>query len=194
MAAAPDHDQETEQGFGTGLRRQLARRRDEAEAQAEQHPDVSKRPVEASAPAPPADEPPVVVEAEYVHVPDDDLAGELEVLRTDLSTAIAREREARDELADLQARLEEGFADAQSVSMRSEEVDARAAKIAAQQAALEEREQELAQRAEAAAAEQQRLADLKSELLAAEARTTAREQQISTKFRELQNADRDRTE
>ena len=45
MAAARDQDHETEQGFGTGLRRQLERRRDEEEAQAEQHPDASKRPV-----------------------------------------------------------------------------------------------------------------------------------------------------
>ena len=49
MAAARDQqqEQETEQGFGTGLRRQLERRRDEEEAQDEQHPDASKRPSEA---------------------------------------------------------------------------------------------------------------------------------------------------
>ena len=84
MAVAPDHDQETEQGFGTGLRRQLARRRDEEEAQAEQHPDVTKRPVEASVPAPPAAEPPVVVEAEYVREPDGEFERELEAVRTEL--------------------------------------------------------------------------------------------------------------
>ena len=32
MATARDQEQETEQGFGTGLRRQLERRRDEEEA------------------------------------------------------------------------------------------------------------------------------------------------------------------
>ena len=74
MAAARDQEQETEQGFGTGLRRQLERRRDEEEAQAEQHPDASKRPVEASPAAPPVDEVPVVVEAEYVHEPNGELA------------------------------------------------------------------------------------------------------------------------
>src|SRR6185295_1976845 len=118
MATARDQEQETEQGFGTGLRRQLERRRDQEEAQAEQHPDASKRPVEASVAAPPAAEPPVVVEDEYVREPDGELAGELEAVRVELATAIAREREARDELADLQARLEEGFADAQSLSLR----------------------------------------------------------------------------
>ena len=133
---------------------------------------------------------PVIVPVEDFGAPN----GDLEAIQAELAQAIARERQARDELADLQTRLEEGFADAQSLSMRSSEVDARAAKIAAQQAQLEEREQELAQRAETAAAEQQRLAELKSELLAAEARTAAREQQISTKFRELQTVDRERME
>ena len=71
MAAARDQEQETEQGFGTGLRRQLERRRDEEEAQAEQHPDASKRPVPTSAELPPP-ETPVVVAAEYVSEPNDE--------------------------------------------------------------------------------------------------------------------------
>src|SRR5688500_11970284 len=146
---------EIEKGFGTGLRAQLERRRD-GEPTAEQ-PDVP------AAEAPPETPQP---EQEWNVV---DIEGD--ALRAQLEAALVREHGLRAELAELQEVTERGHTDAQSLSLRSTEVDARAARIAALEAKLDERERELVARAESAAAEQQRLAELKSELTAVETRT-----------------------
>jgi molecular chaperone GrpE (heat shock protein) len=111
--AAAEHD--TEQGFGTGLRAQLEKRRETEEAIDE--------PAAPEAPElPPA--------AEAVELPDFAQA-ELAALRRDLAEAHAREQDVRAELADLQNRLEQDIPAAQAMSLRSAEVDQRAAKLVA---------------------------------------------------------------
>ena len=89
--AATEHD--TEQGFGTGLRAQLEKRREADEPTAEQ-PEAPDTPE-----LPPA--------AEAVELPDFAEA-ELAGLRRDLAEVRAREQEARAELAELQSRLAAG--------------------------------------------------------------------------------------
>jgi DNA repair exonuclease SbcCD ATPase subunit len=168
-------EQDLERGFGTGLRAQLEKRQGADEAPEPQQPSRPTVPEPA---------------AESVLQP---VVDEARALRAELEAAHNREHELRTELAELQANVNQELNGAQALSLRSTEVDQRAARLAAQQQELEERERELQQRAEAAAAEQQRLAELKSELAAQEARTSEREKQISSKLRELTNADRERT-
>ena len=114
LMAATEHD--TEQGFGTGLRAQLEKRREADEPAAEQ-PEAPDTPE-----LPPA--------AEAVELPDFAEA-ELAGLRRDLAETRAREQDARAELAELQSRREQDIPAAQAMSLRSEEVDQRAAKLAA---------------------------------------------------------------
>jgi chromosome segregation ATPase len=144
--------QDTEKGFGTGLRAQLAKRNDAA-APAPEAPEAAPQSTSA--------EPAFVVYG----------TAEAEAVKAELAAAGERERDLRDELDELRARLEAAeHANTEASSARSAEVDARAAKVAGLETALEERERELAERASATAAEQQRLADLKAELAATETR------------------------
>ena len=126
--AAAEHD--TEHGFGTGLRAQLERRRESEETPAE--------PAVTDAPEP-------LPVAEVVDLPDHAPA-ELDALRRDISEALTREQEARAELADLRGRLEQDVSAVQALSLRSAEVDQRAARLAAHQAELEKREHERLQK------------------------------------------------
>ena len=102
----PQH--ETEQGFGTGLRAQLERRREGDEA-AEAQPQTVER---------------VEIVASHVHVGvSPDSAGELEALHAELAAALSRENDLRHELADLQGTVERELAGAKSISQRSSEID-----------------------------------------------------------------------
>ena len=96
--------------------------------------------------------------------------GEADALRTELAQSLRREHELREEMECSGHVRAASAPDAATMSLRSAEVDARAARLMAQQEELEESERELVHRAEAAAGEQQRLAELKAELAAQEAR------------------------
>ena len=115
---------ETEQGFGTGLRRQLERRRDGEVEAPQTEPDVAAA---VPSPPPPAPERPQIDQPTFVAYDD----GEAEGLRSELVAALGRESSLRDQLAELQDTLVRESATAESMSLRSAEVDARAAKLAA---------------------------------------------------------------
>src|SRR5687767_15307279 len=133
-----ENGMDTEKGFGTGLRAQLAQRRNGSE-------EETSAPTVAEPPAPVSTEPAFVVYE----------TGNAEALKEELRAVTAREQELRGELAELQSLLDSEREAGHSADARSTEIDARAAKVAALQASLEERERELAARAEAAASEQQ---------------------------------------
>ena len=122
MATREQH--ETEGGFGTGLRGKLERRRDEEAAPPAEPESPPPAAVAAAAPAEPVE----LAPAAAVALPD---FGELEALRADLAQALDREQDLRDELEELQEALTHGKVDSQTLSIRSEEIDGRAAKLAA---------------------------------------------------------------
>ena len=99
---------ETEQGFGTGLRAQLERRRD-GEETVEAQPKTVER---------------VEIVASHVHVGvSPDGTGELEALREELTAALARESELRVEADGLRDTIERELSGAKSISLRSSEVE-----------------------------------------------------------------------
>ena len=101
--APGEHD--TEHGFGTGLRAQLEKRRETDEP----------------APESQAPEAPTLPPAAVVAIPSGAAPTfeEVDAIRRELYEALSREQEARTELGDLQARLEQDLAQGQSLSLRS---------------------------------------------------------------------------
>ena len=142
-AEAPEQN-ETEKGFGTGLRAKVAQKQDPAAAQAAQEP-VAPPAVEA----PP--EPPVSFEEPHVSpllevAPEPvDQGPALESLRTELTAALARERDLQLTLQEQLERAERELDIERDFSMRLAEVDQRAAKLAARETELEERERRVAE-------------------------------------------------
>src|SRR5713226_6103401 len=146
-----EHHVETERGFGTGLRAQLAKRQESSEAaDAQQHAAAQAAPIRA-------------VEVE-VRAADGATFAELESLRLELSSALTRERELR---TTLESRL----------ATEPQGPPAFAADLEQRSAAPVERERELGAQAEALAQEQARLAETKSELAEDATRVSERERQ-----------------
>ena len=118
---------DTEKGFGTGLRAQLAKRQDGPA-------EPERAPIEE----------PAVVQETWVAEEEPASAGELQQLRDDLAAVFRREQALQAELAELDARYEHEAAGGQALTLRSAEVDSRAARVAAHEAELEEHPQPLA--------------------------------------------------
>ena len=126
---------ETEKGFGTGLRAQLERRRDT---------------VPVDAPPAPTDEELAAAQA-LAETPTNGGGdgAQLEAVRAELAASLAREQDLRTALSDqLEAREHELDLD-RDFATRAAELDGRAAKLAAAQANLEERERRFAAELEA---------------------------------------------
>src|SRR5918999_2364091 len=141
---------ETEKGFGTGLRAQLERRRDTVPVEAPAAPSEGQL---AAAHA----------LAETPTNGDGDDA-RLEAVRAELAASLAREQDLRKALSDqLEAREHELDLD-RDFATRATELDGRAAKLAAAQTDLEERERRLASKLEAVKEDERRMSDLRARL------------------------------
>ena len=130
---------ETEKGFGTGLRRQLQKRQDPADEAQETPAHIV------------AEE--VLAETEPVYEPEFDSNGappapDVEIIRSELASALGRERDLRAAMAEQAAMLERELAGPQGLNLRAAELDQRAATLAARENEFASREQELTERSE----------------------------------------------
>src|SRR5918995_6868691 len=129
-----DSTPDTDKGFGTGLRRQLERRRDGEEA--------AEAPREAPAH--------VVAEEILADIPvassqNGSSSDDVEAFRAELSSALARERDLRAAMAEQAAMLERELAGPQGLNLRAAELDQRAATLASRENEIASRDQELSE-------------------------------------------------
>src|SRR5512133_545009 len=144
---------ETEKGFGTGLRAQLARRR---EGGTPDPADTSPRraaleePPVTPAPMPVLSETPVLDaaagELDALRTQAQTVNVELEMLRQELAASAERERELRKTLAEQLEAYERNLAAEKEVAVREAELGQRASAIENRFAGLDDRNRELAQR------------------------------------------------
>lgn len=159
--------QETEKGFGTGLRDQLARKRGEQEVTA-------------------------VVEAPPLDTADPDETVDVETLRSELSASLERERELRTSLADRVEAYERELDADRAYALRAGELDQRAVRVAASEAAVDERERAARDLSAELEAERARLEAAVADVTALDAATAERAAYVEAKLDEIQAADRDR--
>src|SRR5262245_39326723 len=168
--------------FGTGLRAQLQKRREdsdvppaEAQPSVELHLELTARPSDSA-------EPLTVVS----NAPTEDL-------RKQLAAAKKREEELMAALAEQQEVFKAGIESEQGLSRRSGSLDERDAKLAEFQAELEERERKVRDQRQTIEAEHARLAELQAELAGEQQLSVERQEQAERKLRELKGFDRDRS-
>src|SRR3954453_20923511 len=181
----PKKDETTEnkkKEFGTGLRAQLERRRDEPEAPrpVDAQPNVELR---FELTARPADAEPFTVVSN----------GASDDLRRQLDAAHAREEELKAALAEQQEVFEAGMDSDQGLARRASTLDERDAKLAEFQAEVEERERKVRNQRQTIEAEHARLAELQAELAGEQQLSAERHEQAEAKLRELKSFDRDRS-
>ena len=152
---------ETEKGFGTGLRAQLERKRG---------------PV-APAPVP-----------EPVEMLDPDAEAGIDALRSELEASLAREEDLRSALAEQLEAYERGLDAEQESAVRAADLDHRAEKLARAEAEIEQREQRLAEREAAFGAEENRLERLAVELAEQEETTRAKLRELKQGDRDREQA------
>jgi hypothetical protein len=155
MAPDKDTNETKKKEFGTGLRAQLERRREEPEAanQPAPQPNVELRFELTARPA----------DAEPFTVTSDDATDNL---RQELAASQAREAALTAALAEQQEVFEAGMESDQGLARRASTLDERDAKLAEFQAELEERERKVRDQRETIEAEHARLAELQAELAA----------------------------
>ncbi|TML09946.1 MAG: hypothetical protein E6G38_03780, partial [Actinobacteria bacterium] len=182
MAPKKDTNETKKNEFGTGLRAQLERRRDEPEATRppDPQPNVELR---FELTARPADSEPFTVTS-------DSAADEL---RKQLAAAEAREDALKAALAEQQEVFEAGTESEHGLSRRASTLDERDAKLAEFQAELEARERKVRDQRETIEAEHARLAELQAELAAEQQMSAERHEQAEGKLRELKSFERDRS-
>src|SRR5919206_3679787 len=163
--------------FGTGLRAQLEKRREEPEAAkaADAQPNVELR---FELTARPADLDGATVDL-----------GATAKLREELAAAVAREQELKVALEQQRAMLPVALEDEQNVARRAAALDDRDAKLTAFQTELEERERKVRDQSAAIEEEHRRLAEVQAELAAAQATSEESHRQAETKLRELKSFD-----
>jgi chromosome segregation ATPase len=174
---------ETEHGFGTGLRAQLARRHGPSEA-------VEAVEVTPRAPAPPAE--PVGLEPEPT--PDPQLEQELEAMRKQLGEALARERELRESLEHHVEAYERGLEADRDQALRLAVVEQDATKLEHAEANLSEREERLTSLTSDVAKERRELTVRRTELLTEEARLAELGVQLDARLAEAEAAETERTQ
>src|SRR5438034_381006 len=168
--------------FGTGLRAQLERRREEPDAAkpADLQPNVELR---FELTARPADSEPFTVSSD----------GATDELRKELAAAQAREAALTAALAEQQEVFEAGMESDQGLARRASTLDERDAKLAEFQAELEERERKVRDQRQTIEAEHARLAELQAELAGEQQLSAESHEQAEKKLRELKGFDRDRS-
>src|SRR2546422_5286767 len=181
MAPNKDTNEPKKNEFGTGLRAQLERRREEPEAaQPGPQPNVELR---FELTARPADAEPFTVTSD----------GATDELRKELAAAQAREDALKAALAEQQEVFEAGMESDQGLARRASTLDERDAKLAEFQAEIEARERKVRDQPETIEAEHARLAELQAELAAEQQLSAERHEQAEGKLRELKTFDRDRS-
>src|SRR2546423_12464951 len=182
MAPDKDTNETKKKEFGTGLRAQLERRREEPEAtiQPVHQPNVELR---FELTARPADAEPFTVTSD----------GATDELRKELAAAQAREAALTAALAEQQEVFEAGMESDQGLARRASTLDERDAKLAEFQAELEERERKVRDQRETIEAEHARLAELQAELAAEQQLSIERQEQAERKLNELKSFERDRS-
>src|SRR5438067_12599187 len=182
MAPQKDTNEPKKKEFGTGLRAQLQKRREDSEAPpAEPQPNVELR-LELTARPSDSSEPLTVISS-----------GASDDLRKQLVAALKREEELKAALAEQQEVFQAGIESEQGLSHRSSTLDERDAKLAEFQAELEERERKVRVQRRTIEAEHARLAELQAELASEQQLSAERHEQAEAKLRELKSFDRDRS-
>lgn len=174
---------ETESGFGTGLRAQLARLQ-ESEAEPAAEPAVTEA-EEALA---------VIVDLASEPEPAPEEPEEVSSLRAELEAALARERDLKETIEHHVEAHERELANSRDLALREAEVEQALARLETAQAELDEqkllvtieREQFETQRAE--------IAGLRTELVAEKARVDELAVQTDLRTAELVSADRERAQ
>jgi chromosome segregation ATPase len=183
MAPNEDTNEPKKNEFGTGLRAQLERRREE-EPQAEKLPGAQPNvEVRFELTARPADAEPFTVTSD----------GATEELRRELAAAHAREATLKAALAEQQEVFEAGMESDQGLARRASALDERDAKLAEFQAEVEARERKVRDQRETIEAEHARLAELQAELASEQQLSIEREEQAERKLNELKSFERDRS-
>ena len=169
---------DTEKGFGTGLRAQLQRRRDDAQVEL----DASKEAFTAAK---------AVATAPSSANGNGDGHAELETVRAELAASLAREQDLRAFLTDqIEARERELEVD-HELSARAADVDAKLSKLDAAELELETREHSVAAQVEALEKERKEVAAAREELDATRARVDGKETLTSDLQEELDQKLRD---
>ena len=177
-----DASENTEGGFGTGLRAQLQKRRDEntEEAAPVQVPEEQHEPAIA----------PVALDAPAPEEVSDDAepSVELEAIQAQLADARKRERELRAAFAEQVEAYERKLSEEYDVSREQTKLEDRSAKISTTERDLREREQRLAEERRALNAERKQLSELKDELVGAQSRAATLQEDLRARESELTEA------
>ena len=176
---------DTEKGFGTGLRAQLQRRRDSAQEELDASNEAFES-AKALATAPP------------IANGNGDGHAVLETVRAELAAALAREQDLRAFLTDqIETRERELDVD-HELSARSAEVDAKLGTLEAAELELETREHKVAEQLEALEKDRKEVAAAREDLDATRARVAGKEtltsdlqEELDQKLHDLKAADRE---
>ena len=171
---------DTEKGFGTGLRAQLARRRDAEPVNMSTAVEETAEAFEAAK---------ALAEASANGVTSD--AG-VEAMRVELAASLAREEDLRATLSEQLDSREREVLVGHELAERAIELDNRAGRLAADEADLEERERRVAEQHQRVQAEQERLSELQARVAGEEALSAERDVHIKAKLQELKDADKER--
>src|SRR5215210_7605657 len=177
---------DTEKGFGTGLRAQLQRRRDSAQEEL----DASDEAFESAK---------AIVSAPSIpNGKNGDGHAELETVRAELAAALAREQDLRAFLTDQIEARERELDVEHELSARSAEADAKLGKLEAAELELETREHSVAEQLEALEKERKEVTAAREDLEATRARVAGKEtltsdlqEELDQKLRDLKAADRE---
>src|ERR1700756_2371040 len=182
MAPNEDTNEPKKNEFGTGLRAQLERRREEPEVEQQPGPQPNVE-LRFELTAQPADAEPFTVTSD----------GAADELRRELAAAKAREDALKAALAEQQEVFKAGMDSDQGLARRASALDERDAKLAEFQAELEARERKVRDQRETIEAEHARLAELQAELASEQQLSIEREEQAERKLNELKSFERDRS-
>src|SRR5581483_2609210 len=183
MAPKKKESEPKKKEFGTGLRAQLERRReDEAAPAPDAQPNVELRFELTARPADSSVEP--------IAVATDGIAAEL---RKELAASQLREEKLKAELAQQAEVFQAGMDSEQNVARRAAALDDREAKLAEFEVELEERERKIRDQRQTIEAEHSRMAELQAELAADQATSAEQKEAAERKLRELKSFDRDRS-
>src|SRR2546421_7292151 len=171
---------ETEKGFGTGLRAQLQRRREEDDDGQEAAPTNVELRFELTAR-------PAGGEGESTVV-----SADLAAVKSELEAAQRREASLRLELEKRTEAFDEGMSSEKDLMRRAATLDEREAKLAEFEVELEDRERRVRDQREAIEEEHARGADVQAELAAEQQLAAEQLEQAEARMRNLQGADRER--
>jgi hypothetical protein len=169
---------ETETGFGSGLRAELARKQGGVQLEAPPEPAAATEPTVVDLFAPAAEE----------------LDGDPQALRAELEAAIGREQQLRDALRHQVEAYERELASGRELALREAEAEQLAARLESARSELEERDLILRIQREQVDEERATAAAQRAELVAEEARLAELGTHIDARAQELQSVDQERAQ